>query len=98
MLADFSRSVSVGCSKQGYIVVDSLPVGSMIATVSAGGAVQPVLLPALLTPVGFSATKRLLPAAGADVPEMMNWCAGKLGPWLVWNMRSANVYCSAIWK
>ena len=19
---------------------------------------------------------------------MMNWCAGKLGPWLVWNMRS----------
>ena len=27
-----------------------------------------------------------------------DWCAGKLGPWLVWNIRSAKVYSSASWK
>lgn len=28
----------------------------------------------------FSAANKSLEALGADVPEMMNWWAGKLGP------------------
>ncbi len=68
-----------------------MPEGSIIDTVPLGGEIHPVGDRGL----GFPAAKRLLLAVGAEVPEMMNWCAGKLGPWLVWNMRSANVYCSA---
>src|SRR5207249_3456970 len=70
----------------------------MRRTNSAEGAVQPVLFEEPMTPAGFSDANSLLVGVGADVPEMMNWCAGKLGPWSVWNMRSPNVYCSAIWK
>src|SRR3981189_723004 len=91
-----SKSVSVGCSKQGYTWVNSLPEGSINLTYSVEGEVQPVPSPPLFD--GFSAANEALPTVGADVPEMMNWWAGKLGPWLVWNMRSPNVYCSAIWK
>jgi hypothetical protein len=31
----------------------------------------------------FSAAKSGLFSKGAEVPEMMSWWAGKLGPWLV---------------
>lgn len=43
----------------------------------------------------FSAASISLPAEGSEVPETMNWWAGKLGPWFVSNMRFANVNCSA---
>jgi len=81
----------MGCSKQGYTRVDSLPEGSINLTSWVEGAMQPVPPPS----EGFSAANEVLPTLGADVPEMMNWWAGKLGPWLLWNMRSPNVYCSA---
>jgi len=44
----------------------------MVWTSSAGGAVQPVLLPAPGTACAFSAMKLVLVAEGAEVPEMMN--------------------------
>jgi hypothetical protein len=73
------RSVSVGCSKQGYIELDSAPVGSIMATIWVAGAAHPADPPFVM----FSAANKLLVAVGADVPEIMNWCAGKLGPWFV---------------
>lgn len=67
----------------------------MRLTVMFGAAMHPALSDAALR---FSAANKSLEALGAEVPEMMNWWAGKLGPWFVWNMRSAKVYCSASWK
>ncbi len=69
MLAVSSKSVSVGCSKHGYIELDSMPVGSINATSCVGGAAQPAA-PAFVI---FSAANKLLVAVGAEVPEMMNW-------------------------
>ena len=96
ILAASSKSVSVGCSKHGYIELDSMPAGLIRHTNSAGRC----RAPGIVLSVGHWVLggKQITPTVGADVPEMMNWCAGKLGPWLVWNMRSAKVYCSAIWK
>src|SRR5256885_16457211 len=90
-----NKSVRVWCSKQGYWVV-SVPLGSITVTVCVGGAMQPVLSTFGLT--GLFSTNKSLPGLGAEVPEMRNWWAGKLGPWLVWNIRSPKVYCSAIAK
>src|SRR5450755_3073560 len=89
--------MTVGWSKHGGITELSLPDGSIISTIVPDGASQP---PTPSPPLkrGFSAARRSLPTDGSDVPAMRYWCAGKLGPWFVWNMRSANVYCSAIWK
>src|SRR5207237_800642 len=89
------RLQAVGCSKHGYWVV-SVPLGSITVTVCVGGAMQPVL--SLLGLTGLFSTNRLLLGLGADVAEIRNWWAGKLGPWLVWNIRSPKVYCSAIAK
>ncbi len=73
------------CSKHGYTFWLSLPLGSISATVVPAGAVHPACPP----PVMFSAANTpdaSAAALGADVPPNMNWCAGKLGPWLVWNI------------
>src|SRR5207253_6532210 len=72
-------STSVGCSKHGYCDEFSAPVGSISSTNSPAGAVQPTTAPAVGT-CGFSDANRLLVAVGTEVPEIMNWCAGKLGP------------------
>src|SRR5207245_2877409 len=74
-----SSSTSVGCSKHGYCDEFSAPVGSISSTNSPAGAVQPTTAPAVGT-CGFSDANRLLVAVGTEVPEIMNWCAGKLGP------------------
>ncbi len=68
MLPASSESVSVGCSKHGYIgwLFVSLPEGSMSLTVALGGEMQPEVS----APV--SATNKSLVAVGAEVPEMMN--------------------------
>src|SRR6266705_1312395 len=68
-----------GCSKHGYCDEFSAPVGSISSTNSPAGAVQPTTAPAVGT-CGFSDANRLLVAVGTEVPEIMNWCAGKLGP------------------
>src|SRR2546427_12451549 len=73
-----------------------MPLGSITVTVCVGGAMQPVW--SLLGLTGLFSTNRLLPGLGADVAEIRNWWAGKLGPWLVWNIRSPKVDCSAIAK
>jgi hypothetical protein len=49
----------------------------MIAMVTVGGEREPS------PPLVFSASKEVLVAVGADVPEIMNWYAGRLGPSLV---------------
>jgi hypothetical protein len=68
MLAASSKSVSVGCSKQGYIggLLVSLPEESMSLTVVVAGEMQPEVS------VPFSAANKLLVAVGAEVPEKMN--------------------------
>lgn len=48
----------------------SLPVGSISATVDPAGASHPALGGPSVS--GFSAANRLLPAEGAEVPEIMN--------------------------
>jgi hypothetical protein len=54
--------------------------------------VQPVSVRVSTFPrIGISAANGSLVAVGAEVPEIMKRCAGKLGPWPVSNIRSAKV-------
>ena len=74
IILESSESMSVGCSKQGYCVADSLPAGSIRLTNEPVGALHPASLLGgeFWGKKGFSAANKSLDAVGVEVPAMMN--------------------------